>query len=79
MARLVRPLATTGRGAGGGAGGKGRHGQELGQRPSREVEARTHGRRRGPARHGRGMQSCCSAMGEGVSAPWTTEGRKGTM
>jgi hypothetical protein len=35
VARLVRPLATTGRGAGGGAGGKGCHGQELG-----------HGRRR---------------------------------
>jgi hypothetical protein len=30
MARLVRPLATAGRGEGGGAGGKGRLGQELG-------------------------------------------------
>jgi hypothetical protein len=76
MARLVRPLATAGRGVGGGAGGKGRHGQELGQRLSREVEAHAHGRR-GPARHGRGVQSCCSAMGEGVSAPWIAKGRKG--
>jgi hypothetical protein len=38
----------------------------------------SRGGRRG-GRHGRGVQSCCSTMGEGVSAPWTAEGRKGAV
>jgi hypothetical protein len=87
-ARLVRPLATAGRGAGGGAGGKGCHGQEL-DGHGRSLRTSLKGARTwelGATAGRRPWRSFCAVSKagqvelapmeeEGQGTPWLAEGR----